>query len=193
MPHYRPLKPGPPPDQDDDLDEVSKRKSGIRLYLVRHGIAIDREDPDCPAEPERYLTPKGIQRTRTAARGLRGLRVRPAALLTSPYVRAVQTGEIFCSVLGLDEKQLRATDALKPEAKPIRLAEELTKIGNGEVICFGHAPQLDEFIACAVKAAAAFTALKKSGVACLDVEGFAPFRAALFWLLTPRALRRLRG
>jgi hypothetical protein len=40
----------------------------MRLYLMRHGIAIDREDPDCPPDPERYLTPKGIQRTRAAAR-----------------------------------------------------------------------------------------------------------------------------
>ncbi len=90
----------------------------MRLYLMRHGIAIDREDPDCPPDPERYLTPKGIQRTRAAARGLRALRVKPTALLTSPYVRAVQTGEIICEVLGLDCKQLKTTDALKPEAKP---------------------------------------------------------------------------
>lgn len=162
----------------------------MRLYLMRHGIAIDREDPDCPSEPERYLTPKGIQRTRAAARGLRALRIKPAALLTSPYVRAVQTGEVVCEVLGLDPKQLRTTDALKPEAKPARLAEELGRLG-GEVICFGHAPHMDEFITHALKATAPFTALKKSGVACLDIDSLAPLRATLFWLLTSRILRRL--
>jgi phosphohistidine phosphatase len=162
----------------------------MRLYLMRHGIAIDREDPDCPADAERYLTPKGIQRTRVAARGLRALRVKPVALLTSPYVRAVQTGEIVCEVLGLDSKQLRTTDALKPEAKPARLAEELTRLG-GEVICFGHAPHMDEFIAHALKATAPFTALKKSGVACLDIDSLAPLRATLFCVLTSRILRRL--
>lgn len=161
----------------------------MRLYLMRHGIAIDREDPDCPSDPDRYLTPKGIQRTRAAARGLRALRVKPAALLTSPYVRAVQTGEIVCEVLGLDPKQLRTTDALKPEAKPARLAEELGRLG--EVICFGHAPHMDEFIAHALKATAPFTALRKSGVACLDIDSLAPLRATLFWLLTSRVLRRL--
>ncbi len=86
-------------------DEDAPGKA-MRLYLMRHGIAIDREDPDCPPDPERYLTPKGIQRTRAAARGLRALRVKPTALLTSPFVRAVQTGEIVCEVLGLDSKQL---------------------------------------------------------------------------------------
>jgi phosphohistidine phosphatase len=162
----------------------------MHLYLMRHGIAIDREDPDCPPDPERYLTPKGIQRTRAAARGLRALRVKPAALLTSPYVRAVQTGEIVCEVLGLDPKQLRTTDVLKPEAKPTRLVEELGRLG-GEVICFGHAPQMDEFIAHALKATAPFTALKKSGAACLDIDSLAPLRATLFWVLTSRVLRRL--
>lgn len=175
-------------DPTDEADEI--RGKTVRLYLMRHGIAIDREDPDCPADPERYLTPKGIQRTRAAARGLRVLRIKPAALLTSPYVRAVQTGEIVCEVLGLDSKQLRTTEALKPEAKPARLVEELGRLG-GEVICFGHAPHLDEFIAHASKATAPFTALKKSGAACVDIDSLAPLRATLFWVLTSRVLRRL--
>ena len=181
----------PQRDKPESAEEHEEAPgSPMRLYLMRHGIAIDREDPDCPSDPDRYLTPKGIQRTRAAARGLRALRVKPAALLTSPYVRAVQTGEIVCEVLGLDPKQLRATDALKPEAKPARLAEELGRLG-GEVICFGHAPHVDEFIAHALKATAPFTALRKSGVACLDIDSLAPLRATLFWLLTSRVLRRL--
>jgi phosphohistidine phosphatase len=163
----------------------------MRLYLMRHGIAIDREDPKSPSEAERYLTPKGVERTREAAHGLLELSVNPTALLTSPYVRAVQTGEIVCEALDIDPKHLRATDALKPEAKPPRLTEELSELGAAEVICFGHAPQLDDFIAHAVRAGAPVTALKKAGVACLDVETFSPPRAMLLWLLTAKALRRL--
>jgi phosphohistidine phosphatase len=182
------------PQQHDKMEHAEQRQDSpgksMRLYLMRHGIAIDREDPDCPPDPERYLTPKGVQRTRAAARGLRALRVKPAALLTSPFVRAVQTGEVVCEVLGLDPRLLRTTEALRPEAKPGRLAEELTRLG-GEVICFGHAPQMDEFIAHAVKATAPFTGLKKSGVACLDIDSLAPLRATFFWLLTSRILRRL--
>src|SRR5690348_7670072 len=176
------------PESAEEREDASGKT--MRVYLMRHGIAIDREDPDCPPDPERYLTPKGIQRTRAAARGLRALRVKPVALLTSPFVRAVQTGEVVCEVLGLDPKQLRTTEALRPEAKPARLAEELNRL-TGEVICFGHAPHMDEFIAHALKATAPFTALKKSGLACLDIDSLAPLRATLFWLLTSRVLRRL--
>lgn len=163
------------------------------LYLMRHGIAIDREDPDSPPEAERFLTPKGVERTREAAKGLSELKIQPTTLLTSPYVRAVQTGEIVCEALDLDPKLLRATDALKPEAKPARLAEELEKISGEEVMCFGHAPHLDDFIAHAVRAAAAFTSLRKAGAACLDIEGLSPLRSTLVWLLTAKALRRLEN
>jgi len=163
----------------------------MRLYLMRHGVAVDREDPDCPPEPERYLTPDGVERTRAAAQGLLELKVKPDALFTSPYVRAVQTGEIVCEALELDPKNLHATEALKSEAKPQRLAEELSKIKASEVICFGHAPQLDEFIAYALRADAPFTGLRKAGVACLDMESFSAPRAVLVWLLTARTLRKL--
>jgi len=60
------------------------------LYLVRHGIAVDREDPQAPSEPERPLTAKGVQKTRAAALGLQSLHVKPDVLITSPYVRAAQ-------------------------------------------------------------------------------------------------------
>jgi len=163
----------------------------MRLYLMRHGIAIDREDPDCPPDAERYLTPKGVERTRAAAQGLVELGVKPSAFFTSPYVRAVQTGELVCEVLDCDPGGLHATDALKSEAKPLRLAEELSKVKAAEVICFGHAPHLDEFIAYAVGADTAFTELRKAGVACLDIQSFSAPRATLVWLLSAKALREL--
>lgn len=175
----------------EELEDDQESAGGMRVYLVRHGIAIDREDPNCPPESERFLTEKGAQRTRTAARGLRQLRVKPSTLLTSPYVRALQTGEIVCEALDLDPHKMRTTEALKPEAKPNRLAEELAEIAKGDVICFGHAPNLDEFIAHAVRATSPFTALKKSGAACLEIDGFSPLRASLEWLMTARLLRRL--
>jgi len=165
----------------------------MRIYLMRHGLAIDRDDPDCPPEAERYLTPKGIERTRAVAVGLAEMGVRPTILLSSPYVRAVQTGEIVCEALDIDPKSLHASDALKPEAKPARIAEELARITAEEVMCFGHAPHLDDFIAYALRAAAPFTMLKKAGVACLEVQRLSPPEAQLRWLLTPRLLRTLGG
>jgi phosphohistidine phosphatase len=161
------------------------------LYIVRHGIAIDRDDPDCPPEAERYLTSKGVERTREAARGLRRMDISPDLALASPYVRAVQTAEIFCTALGLPESRIKKTEALKPEAPPRLLFEELTKSKAQEVICFGHGPNVDELIAFATHAPKAYTEMKKAGVACLDLHSVSPADASLLWLLTARALRDL--
>jgi phosphohistidine phosphatase len=163
----------------------------MHLYIVRHGISIDREDPDCPPEAERYLTPKGIEKTREAVRGLRRMDINPDLALTSPYVRAVQTAEIFCSVLGFPESRTKKTDALKPDAPPRLLFEELAKSKAQEVICFGHGPNVDELIAFATHAPKAFTELKKAGVACLDLHSVSPADGSLLWLMTARALRDL--
>ncbi len=162
------------------------------IYLVRHGIAISREGPNAPAEAERYLTPKGIEKTKAVARGLRALSLQPELMLSSPYLRAIQTAEIVCSALEYPENKLRRTDALKPEAKPAALFEELSRLKAEEVMCFGHAPHMDEAIAYALRASSAFTALKKSGVACLEMESLSPPRGALVWLQTPKMLRLMR-
>lgn len=161
------------------------------LYIVRHGIAIDRDDPQCPAEADRFLTSKGIDKTRGAARGLRRMSINPDLILSSPYVRAVQTGEIVCAVLGIPASKMKKTDALKPEAPPRQLFEELAKAKADEVICFGHGPNVDELIAHATHAPKAFTEMKKAGAACIQVNSAAPADGALLWLMTAHALRAL--
>ncbi len=163
----------------------------MRLYLMRHGIAIDREEPGCPPEAERFLTPEGIEKTREAARGLRALGVEPDVFLTSPLVRAVQTAEIVAAELGMAREAIVKTDALR---YPMRASEFFKTVANtkrDEVICFGHAPPLDEMIAHAAGARGVCTALKKAGVACLEMESFSPVRGTLLWLMTPKALRGL--
>ena len=62
----------------------------MQLYIVRHGIAIDREDPKCPPDPQRYLTEEGVEKTKQVAKGVAALGVTADLFLTSPYVRAAQ-------------------------------------------------------------------------------------------------------
>lgn len=163
----------------------------MRLYLMRHGIAINRDDPSCPPEADRPLTPKGIERTRAAARGLAELGVHARIMLTSPFLRSVQTAEIVCEVLGYPVKRLRRTDGLKPEAKPAQLLAEVARLKADSVMCFGHAPNLDLVIAQALGSGSVITALKKAGVACLEFESYDAPRGLLLWLHTPKSLRLL--
>ncbi|MGB6484095.1 MAG: phosphoglycerate mutase family protein [Candidatus Acidiferrales bacterium] len=163
----------------------------MKLHLFRHGIAIDREDPACPSEHDRFLTPKGIAKTQAAAQGLRALSLKPNVILTSPLLRAVQTAEIACEALSYPVKKLRQIDALKSDAKPADLFDELSRLKVDEVICVGHAPNLDQVIAFAVGSHAAVTSLKKAGLGSLDIESFSPPRATIIGIYSAKALRSL--
>lgn len=161
------------------------------LYLMRHGIAIDREDPNCPPDPERFLTKKGMEKTRAVAQGLRALGIKPDVMLASPFVRAVQTAEVTAAALGFARDRIRRTETLIFGHKPAELFRELAKVRGKEIMCFGHAPHLDEVIAFALGCRAPITSLKKAGVACLELEATSAPRGALLWLHTPRSLRIL--
>jgi len=160
------------------------------LYIVRHGIAVDRNDPKSPPEAERPLTAAGVQKTRSAALGLRALDVKPDAVINSPYIRAAQTAEIFAEALGFPQEKIRVSDTLKPGANPAEVLKEIARAKAKEVMCFGHAPHLDLLIAHLAGARGAFTELKKAGVACFE-HATAHGRWELRWILTPRMLRKL--
>lgn len=160
------------------------------LYIVRHGIAVDKTDPKVPPDPERPLTAKGVQKTRAAVLGLKELGVKPDVLITSPYVRAAQTAEIFAEALGFPTAKVRVTDTLKPSANPTDFVKEISHLKGKEVMCFGHAPHLDQLISQLVGARGVFTELKKAGVASLEHVGtHTAWR--LLWILTPKVLRQL--
>lgn len=161
------------------------------LYLVRHGIAVDREDQDCPPDAERPLTKKGVEKARQVLQGLLQLGAKPEIILSSPLVRAWQTAEIAATVLHYAKDKIRRSEALLPEADPAVLTRELARLDADEVLCTGHAPHLDEFIAYATGNRRTFTFLKKAGVACLEFESVAPGAAILTALYQPRVFRAL--
>ena len=161
----------------------------MRLYIVRHGIAIDPTDPKSPADPKRALTSEGVKKTGQAMRGLRALGVEPEAMLTSPYVRAVQTAELAAEALGFAADKIKRTDALLPGTPPADLFRELAKLRADSVMCFGHAPHLDLAIAHGLGLRSPITELKKAGAACLELETLSPARGTLVWVFTSRALR----
>ncbi|HET9802878.1 MAG TPA: phosphohistidine phosphatase SixA [Candidatus Acidoferrum sp.] len=163
------------------------------LYLVRHGIAIDREDPKCPAEAERYLTEEGIKKTREVARGAAAICEEADLFVSSPYVRAIQTAEIFASAFKYSKEKIRKSELLLPGADAGALFRELAKYKDAEaVFCFGHAPHLDEVIAAVLGSKRDGTELKKAGVACLELGRVAPPSGTLVWLATPKLLKNFK-
>lgn len=152
------------------------------VYLLRHGIAIEREDPDCPPDPERALTEKGLRRTVDAVRGLAVMGVDASRLWSSPYVRAVQTAEIARTGLRLDV-ELEQFEDIEPCGAVATTARRLYSSPATPVLIAGHAPHLDELL---YALTGAHTKMKKAGCACVDLD-----ERRLVWLMEPRPLRRL--
>jgi len=163
----------------------------MQLYIVRHGIAIDREDPQCPPDPERFLTDEGMEKSKEVAKGVAEIGAVPDLMLSSPYLRAVQTAEIFASALEQNKQKIRKTDLLLPGADPMQLFRELAREKQASaVFIFGHAPHLDDLIATAIGSKHHVTALKKAGVALVELRRMVPPSGELVWLATPKLLRR---
>jgi len=103
----------------------------LRLFLIRHADA-EAGDPD----ELRRLSPEGRDQARALGKRLAAEGVRPDAVLTSPLLRARETGEAVASAVGGSSEP---SDALAPGASgaDIRAAVE----GRGEtVIVVGHQP-----------------------------------------------------
>jgi phosphohistidine phosphatase len=162
----------------------------MRVVLFRHGIAVDRADPDCPPDPRRPLTPRGIARTRRAARGLARLGVAPGRIVSSPYVRAVETAEIAADALGFPGSIDRHDD-LVPGADAHRFPNVVGPGDPGEILVAGHNPHLSSLLSLLVTGdEEPVLWLKKAGAACLELDETC-VHGELLWMMPPRALRRL--
>lgn len=168
-------------------------KRALELTLLRHGLAVDREDWGKQPDLARPLTAKGIRRLHRAARGLAALGVRPELVLTSPAVRARQTAEACAAALHVEPAQLRDEPTLAPDASPEDFLARLEELDAKEVVCVGHAPHLDEALAAllGLRHGHGALALKKGGAALLRLRSSQPGDASLRALLSPWALRRI--
>ena len=162
------------------------------IYLLRHGIAIDRAHPKCPPDPERHLTEKGIARTQAAADGISALGILPDAVISSPYVRARQTAEIAVERLGF-RGELEIDKALIWDRPPEQIASRLESRGEESVMLVGHAPHLDELAAYLVGAERAVTSMKKASLVELRCYSLNRGGGYLLGYYPPRVLRHLGG
>lgn len=110
----------------------------MRLLLVRHADAL----PGTPDEL-RALSPEGRAAARELGRRLANAGARPTAVLTSPLLRARETGDAIAAALGVTSEP---SDALAPgaTAESVRGAVR----GRGDtVIAVGHQPDCGRIVA----------------------------------------------
>jgi phosphohistidine phosphatase len=163
----------------------------MNLYILRHGLAVERGTPGCEKDSDRPLTPKGRRRSRQIAKAMKKLELSFDLVLSSPYVRARQTADIVAATFNARRK-LELADDLTPDGNPQALIEHLRdlQIGAENVLLVGHEPYLSRLISTLVAGNSGLPViLKKDGLCKLAVESLKYGRcAALEWLLTPKQM-----
>ena len=163
----------------------------LNLYVLRHGIAVERGTPGYAQDADRPLTPKGERKLWQSTEAMAALELRLDLILSSPFLRARQTAEIVAEALKT-RKKLEFSDSLTPGGSTQKLVELLNRLQPPpeNILLVGHEPYLSGLISLlATGRERLLLVLKKGGLCKLTVVGLKHGRcASLEWLLTPRQM-----
>ncbi len=114
------------------------------LYIIRHGVAADIGS-EVSDEGQRYLSIHGRNHCKIVAHRLKDMNVKFDAILTSPLVRAVQTAELFGSVLKFDDEIKTAVELIGGHSFS-RFVQMINRNAHYKSIgIFGHAPDVNSY------------------------------------------------
>jgi phosphohistidine phosphatase len=157
----------------------------MEIYLLRHGIAEDGK----PGRPDsaRELTDEGRRKTADVLRLAKKAGVRPALILSSPYIRAKQTAQIAAAELGY-EADILTVESLVPHSSPENVWKDIRDHGHEpSILLAGHEPLLSSTVAYLLNAPSLRVEMKKAALVRIDVESLriAP-HGVLRWMLVPK-------
>jgi phosphohistidine phosphatase len=156
----------------------------MKLYLLRHGVAYDRQDWQEENDELRPLTDDGISAMKREAARLSQMKLKLDAMITSPLVRARDTARIVAKALAMDVEE---NPLLKPgfnlEALDVLLAQYAQ---FNRLMIVGHEPDFSQVIAQMIGGGT--IVVRKGGLARVDITELHPPHGELVWLLTPSLL-----
>jgi phosphohistidine phosphatase len=159
----------------------------MEIYLLRHGLAEDREtwDKDDALRP---LTKQGKRITQLSAETMAALELKPNWIITSPLVRAYQTAEIVARRLSLMDKLVQ-DERLGPGFSLPHMEQILEAYPYDESVMFvGHEPDFSETLSDLIGGGS--LVFKKGGLARVSILSRSPLSGELIWLVPPKLLAR---
>ena len=159
------------------------------VYLVRHAIAHDRDPEQFPDDSVRPLTEEGVEKFRSAARGLGRLVPTVDVVLASPHTRAWDTAVLLNEEVGWPEPE--PCQVIEAEREAFEALTVLDEHDHRESVALvGHEPYLSRLASLLITGDGDTLKmdLKKGGVIALEVEKGA---CLLRWSVTPKMLRAL--
>ena len=167
----------------------------MELYILRHGIAVDRATPGFEDDSTRPLTAEGQKKMRQNAQGMKIMDLSFDVILSSPYLRAKETATIVLQKFKTKNNKMLLTKALLPEASIEQIIKEinLNYYKNKSLLLVGHEPHLSSLISVLLTGKPNMIIDFKKGGLC-RLTAMTPLSkesARLDWLLTPSQLRKL--
>ncbi len=162
----------------------------MKLYLLRHGIAVDRLSGEITSDWQRPLTNEGQEETKQVAAGLKKLGVKADLIVTSPLIRAKQTAQIVLDTLAKDN-EIQITEALAPGGTASDLYKFLSPFNQKEnIFLVGHEPDMGRLAGILLwTGPELYIPFKKAGICRIDIVDIPPTSpGVLKWFLTPKIL-----
>ena len=157
----------------------------MELYLFRHGDAEDA--PPGKPDSSRALTAKGVERSASVAKMARDAGADPSLIVSSPYLRAMQTAEVAANEFGWKGEIVQLA-SLVPHGTPEGVWSDLRALrGQAAIVLAGHEPLMANLAAYLLNAPELKIDMKKSAMIRIDMAGLgtAP-RGVLRWMILPK-------
>ncbi len=145
----------------------------MKLLIVRHAKAYDPDPSRWPDDSKRPLTDEGKARFYKSVPTIKALAPKKIRVISSPYVRALQTAEILCDEAGWEPPEIdeRLSAHFGP-AEAMELLQSLDVAGNYAIV--GHDPTFSYLPAHLIGANRLGATILKTGAVALVDTGIAP-------------------
>ena len=160
------------------------------IYVLRHGDAEERRED--LAEADRKLTPKGMRDVQRVVRLAAAVGITPELVLTSPYVRALDSAQIAVGVLQ-PKPALEKTEDLLPHIRPEQVWNLLRTHSRAKgILLSGHEPQLSRLVALLLDCPSLRFDFKKGALVRIRIGDTPQPHGELKWVITPALARGAR-
>ncbi|MFO0935495.1 MAG: phosphoglycerate mutase family protein [Gemmataceae bacterium] len=158
----------------------------MKLILVRHAEAEPVGEGGAATDYDRALTELGQKQADALTQAIAKLKLPLGLVLTSPYVRALQTAEPLAAILTPGTPPQKEDHLRLEEMKPRKLAKVIAELGQTVVYVVGHMPDLGRFAGWLLGCGTTTILFEKSAAALITTgKSVEKGTGELRWLATP--------
>lgn len=158
------------------------------IFILRHAQAEDLKPNQ--TDFDRVLTEDGKAKTKKLSLFFNELEDGLDLVLSSPYLRAKETAELFVSSLE-KRPELKLVDFLSSGSSSKEIAKGLLPYSSlNKILLVGHAPDLEIFLGKLINAER--ITLKKGALAKVVLENSIELSGNLIWLVTSKIIKKFK-